>query len=361
MQGFLFVARSAPLLLLLLISCANALDLSTRAPSFLAARAPSCRSPPAVLQQAAAASADTTAAASQLLAEVAKEQRSLPAIASLVATLEAAPPPPKLKKAVLGDWKLTFASDEAAVGPFTTGAADGKFVVLEEVLARMADGSKPTITSVEVIRRIGPFGNSASSLNGFWSLSEGSSSGGGGGSGGGKKGGKGGKGKGKGGGKGMQATAEPAAAQAAEAGPAGALSWRTSYMIDERGREVDPPKEMPTSHKASVTHVSKDLMVLRVGTAGAASPSYCVFTKLAKGDLKKTLESEYSVYGVEAILGEPEKASTPTSSGGGGGGDGGGGFKLPELPKELPGGVKMPELPKELPKIDLPKFPFGGN
>ena len=172
-------------------------------------------------------------------------------------------------------------------------------------------------------------------------------------------GGGGGKGKGKGGGKGMQATAEPVAAQAAEAGPAGALSWRTSYMIDERGREVDPPKEMPTSHKASVTHVSKDLMVLRVGTAGAASPSYCVFTKLAKGDLKKTLESEYSVYGVEAILGEPEKASTPTS--GGGGGDVGGGFKLPELPKELPGGVKMPELPKELPKIDLPKFPFGGN
>ena len=39
MRGLLFVARgAAPLLLLLLISCANALDLSTRAPSFLAAR-----------------------------------------------------------------------------------------------------------------------------------------------------------------------------------------------------------------------------------------------------------------------------------------------------------------------------------
>ena len=34
----------------------------------------------------------------------------------------------------------------------------------------------------------------------------------------------------------------------------------------------------------------------------ATAPSFCVFTKMGKGDLKKDLNDEYSVYGVEAQL-----------------------------------------------------------
>ena len=111
--------------------------------------------------------AAVTSAATALLAEVAKSERSLAAIARHVATLEAAPPPSKagaLKKALQGDWKLTFASDEAAVAPFTSGAASGPFTVLEEVYHRLLTGDM--VQSIEIVRRIGPFGNSARALCG---------------------------------------------------------------------------------------------------------------------------------------------------------------------------------------------------
>ena len=47
-----------------------------------------------------------------LMAEIAKEQREMTTIASAIATLEAAPSPAKLKRAITGDWQLVFASDE---------------------------------------------------------------------------------------------------------------------------------------------------------------------------------------------------------------------------------------------------------
>ena len=83
-----------------------------------------------------------------ILAEVEKEQRSLEAIASALAILEAAPPPAKLKRAVTGDWKLVFASDAAAVEPFSVGTASGPFVVLEDIYHRMQTAGE-TVQSIE--------------------------------------------------------------------------------------------------------------------------------------------------------------------------------------------------------------------
>lgn len=72
-----------------------------------------------------------------LMAEIAKEQREMTTIASAIATLEAAPSPAKLKRAITGDWQLVFASDEAAVAPFAVGASSGPFVVLEDIFHRI--------------------------------------------------------------------------------------------------------------------------------------------------------------------------------------------------------------------------------
>jgi len=249
--------------------------LPARALQFSAA---ALRAPAAVTQQRCAVRADAAATAVEskaqaaLLEEVAKPQRSLSAITAHVATLEAVEQPTKIKKAVLGDWKLTFASEEAAVRPFTTGAANGPFAVLEEAFCRLLVGD--VVQIIEVVRRIGPFGNSAVSLNGKWSLA-------------GDKG----SAKRKGGG-GMAASSETDDAEASAA-----ISWRTTYMINERGREVDPPKDVPASHDATVTHISPELMVLRFGS------SFCVFTKMEKGAIKKSLDSDYSVFGADDILG----------------------------------------------------------
>ena len=276
--------------LLASLYCAHALQ----AASMCRARAPS-RAAILKLQTAAVDDASIAKVTATLLDQVNQTQRSLAAIDASVAALEAAPPPKKLKSALQGDWKLTYASDEAAVEPFMTGIADGPFNVLEEVYLRLMTGD--ILQSIEVVRKIGPFGNTGIALNGKWSVSGGSggsssSGGGGGGKGGGGKKGK----KGKGGGGGMaQAVQE---AQEAEAAPA-AVSWRSSYMIDARGREVSPPPGATASRNAAPTHVSPELLVLRFG---AGSASYAVWTKMKKGELKKALESEYQVFAAEALV-----------------------------------------------------------
>ena len=175
--------RGVLVLLLSPLLHAHAVEILAGRAAWMFAR-PRCRIPQlslAAVDEAAAAYARTA-----LLEEVAKPQRSLPAIAEHVATLEAAAQPSKLKRKLQGDWKLKFASDEAAVTPFTSGAADGPFAVLEEVYHRLLSGD--ATQSLEVVRKIGPFGNSLQALCGKWRVASGGE----------RKG----KGKGKGGDKG---------------------------------------------------------------------------------------------------------------------------------------------------------------
>ena len=187
-------------------------------------------------------------ARSALLAEVARDERSLQSIASLLDTLETdVPPPKKLKRAATGDWKLVFASDEAAVTPFTAGGASGPFAVLEDVFMRLKGDD---MQAIEIIRKVGPFGNTAQSLFAKWGVNEES------------------------------------------------FSWRTTYMVNQNSREVEPPKDMPTKHVARVTHASTELLVLR---RDSDSSSYAIWTKLGSGALKKELD-DYSV-DAELVLG----------------------------------------------------------
>ena len=81
--------------------------------------------------------AATQQARKTLLGEIEKEERSMDTIAASLATLEASPAAGKLKRAAVGDWKLVFASDQAAVAPFVTGASDGPFNVLEDIYHRV--------------------------------------------------------------------------------------------------------------------------------------------------------------------------------------------------------------------------------
>ena len=185
------------------------------------------------------------AARTALLAEVAREERSLPSVAASLTKLEAdfeAMPAKKRARALQGDWKLVFASDEAAVAPFTTGSASGPFAVLEDVYLRL---SSSDLQAIEVVRKVGPFGNAAQSLHGRWSVTAGGE------------------------------------------GEGDVLSWRTMFMVNERSREVDPPKDMPTANEARVTHVSSELLVVR--RADDAS-SYVIWTRFDKGELKKALD-----------------------------------------------------------------------
>lgn len=87
-----------------------------------------------------------------LLDEIAKEQRTMATVSSAIATLESAPSPTKLKRAVVGDWKLVYASDESAVAPFAVGASSGPFVVLEDIFHRF-QSSGDAVQSIEGAQR----------------------------------------------------------------------------------------------------------------------------------------------------------------------------------------------------------------
>lgn len=187
-------------------------------------------------------------ARSTLLAEIGEEERSIPAITGHLATLEAAAPVPgsgKLKRLMVGDWKMLFASSEAAVQPFLSGGSNGQFNVLEDVFVRTTESR---MQSTEVIRKIGPFGNVAQSLHGRLLLDKAS------------------------------------------------LVWDPQFLVDTRYREVDPPSGSKSS-KWAIAHVSAELLVLRRDGDAA---SFVVLSKLAKGKLKKEL-TDLSVE-AEAIL-----------------------------------------------------------
>jgi len=198
--------------------------------------------------------ADETPAVKQartaLLSEIVKEQRSMETIASALATLEGSPSPAKLKRAMVGDWKLVFASDGNALAPFATGASAGPFTVLEDIYHRIESLS---VQSLEVTRKIGPFGNSCNSLHGRWSF---------------------------------------------VTGDENLMSWKVQYMLDERGREVNAPGD-GVARRARASHVSSSLLVLRPEAEGAAQ-SYAIFSRLGTGQLKKELDG-YSV-GSELFL-----------------------------------------------------------
>ena len=197
-------------------------------------------------------SAAVTKASSSLLAEISKDSRSLASIENMVTTIESTGRNTKIRKAVLGEWKIVFATDEEAVKPFAAGGGDGPFAVLEDVFLRLLSGYE--LQTIEVVRKIGPFGNMAQSLYGKFDLTTGDDS--------------------------------------------DSLSWKPTYMVNERGREVDAPNGAAKRMEWVVSHVSKELLVLRRATN---AKSYVVCTRLGKGKLNDELEE--ACVDAEQILG----------------------------------------------------------
>ena len=103
----------------------------------------------------------------RLLEECAKNERSLSLINSAVSELEQAELPKKLKKALIGDWRLAFAGDQEAADMLLASKAN-PLLTLEGVLACFSKGD--TMRAIEVSRPFGPFSNKRKVLEGRWGL-----------------------------------------------------------------------------------------------------------------------------------------------------------------------------------------------
>ena len=222
----------------LLLSACHPLRLAAPSGRAVSARCMLCMAAKtkAAAAPAAEASAEAMAAAAALLEEVAKEERSLSTIASLVSTLEAEPmvdKATKLKRALQADWKIEYASDSAAIQPFVTGP-ENPFAVTEGIVHRFKKTGE--FETIEVRRKLGPFGNSKATLNGKYSFEK------------------------------------------------GALRWRASYALDARSRELPPPKGAGVA-EMRVTHVSPSLLLLR---PTADESSLLIFARVEK--LKEWLD-----------------------------------------------------------------------
>uniref|UniRef100_A0A7S4F6U1 Plastid lipid-associated protein/fibrillin conserved domain-containing protein n=1 Tax=Chrysotila carterae TaxID=13221 RepID=A0A7S4F6U1_CHRCT len=181
--------------------------------------------------------------ARRLLRECAKEERSIPLLNELVAALETSSKvqAEKPKRALLGDWKLAFASDADAAAVFTTGQGGGVFSVVECALLRLQKSNVAKV--IEVSRRFGPFGNEKRSLSGKWGVVD------------------------------------------------GTFRLRYTSMLNVQREEEAPPQHAAVSYVGSISHVSPRCLVLRlvqndekqslsdVKTSG----SFVVFCRLPKG------------------------------------------------------------------------------
>lgn len=176
--------------------------------------------------------------ATSLLAECRREERSLPAIESAISTLAALPPPPKPKRALGGDWNLEFASDESALRYVSECAGQGPFSVTEAVILRVVGDQ---MRAIEIVRRLGPFGNVKNTLGGGWSVPKSS---------------------------GKAAASEEALR----------LRWRYAYCIDGNGRERDAQDGRPL--EAELTHLSDGLLVISPPSADAGAPGRLVFSRV---------------------------------------------------------------------------------
>lgn len=177
--------------------------------------------------------ASASTAATSLLKEVLKTERSLEAIDGFVRELENIGLPPKagkLKRTLSQAWKMEYASDDQSIQPFMTGPT-GPLTVLEGIIHSIRETGE--FETVEVKRAIGPFGNTKASLCGRWSQTD------------------------------------------------GVMRWRPSYMINGRGREVDPPGEAASVNEARISHLSTSCMLLRIPADGASDRGLLVFSPVS--------------------------------------------------------------------------------
>jgi hypothetical protein len=190
--------------------------------------------------------------ASELLRECSKDERSLERISALVNKLSSAAGASKAKQAVLGDWRLVFAGDAAALAPFTSGEVKPPFGIVEDVFCRFDKGS--SMKSIEEERRIGPFGNAKRSLVGKYSVE-------------------------------------------ASRGQPDRLRFKYRWMDDPNGRERDPPTSAAVEAELIASQAGDSVLVLRVGEprgngaapADGSAGSILVWSKLRPKELDRML------------------------------------------------------------------------
>ena len=177
--------------------------------------------------------------------ECSKPERSLGRIAELVETLAADPVVARPKKAVLGDWRLVFASNEEALAPFTSRCVSPPFGVVEDIFCRIDRGNDMRI--IEVERRVGPFGNAKRALQARYDI------------------------------------------VAAGKGSADRLAFQARWMDDPSGRETEPPSREKVSAELIA---AGSLIVLRDIATGSGSPasSCLVFSRLSPKQLARALD-----------------------------------------------------------------------
>ena len=165
-----------------------------------------------------------------VLAEAARDERDVGLLDRKVGELEALPAGAGLPTALLGNWKLAFASAAEPVEAVTTGTA-GTFAVTEGVMLTF---QKSKVLATEAVRRFGVAGGNSKLVQvGRYTL-EGD-----------------------------------------------ALGIRYTYYL-ENGAET----ERAASHSAVASHCSSDLLVLRFPTR-----AYLIFSRLAaQSDVDKALD-----------------------------------------------------------------------
>jgi len=218
-----------------------------------------------------------------VLAEAARDERDVGLLDRKVGELEALPPGANLPKALLGNWKLAFASAAEPVEAVTTGTT-GTFSVTEGVMLTF---QKTKVLATEAVRRFGVAGGNSKLVQvGRYTL-DGSD-----------------------------------------------LGLRFTYYLDGNGAET----ERSAAHSAVASHCSSDLLVLRFPTR-----AYLIFARLAaQSDVDKALD-EWGVGPNAEKMDEEAKAKKdagpqlPDLKDVKLPGD----LKLPELPKD----IKLPTLP----------------
>mmetsp|Transcript_43361 Transcript_43361/g.137121 ORF Transcript_43361/g.137121 Transcript_43361/m.137121 type:complete len:230 (-) Transcript_43361:67-756(-) len=197
------------------------------------------RHSPALCKMAAVSAPPASAAA--LEEECSKPERSLGRIAELVETLAADPVVARPKKAVLGDWRLVFASNEEALAPFTSRCVSPPFGVVEDIFCRIDRGADMRI--IEVERRVGPFGNAKRALQARYDI------------------------------------------VAAGKGSANRLAFQVRWMDDPSGRETEPPSK----EKVSAELIAAGSLIVLRDIASPAS-SCLVFSRLSPKQLARALD-----------------------------------------------------------------------
>jgi hypothetical protein len=225
-----------------------------------------------------------SASSERLLEECAKDERSLSLINTAVTELEQAELPKKLKKTMLGDWRLAFAGDQEAANMLLASKAN-PILTIEGVLACFSKGD--AMRAIEVSRPFGPFSNRRKVLEGRWGLEK-----------------------------------------------SGEVRFRYTYLMEGRSRrEEDVPESAKGTQTAQVTHVSEELLVLR-----RSATSFLLFEKV---DLQQALEE---LRAADTVEDDKSLSAVPLAGGQGSSLPPMPKVELPklELPKGLP---KLPKLP----------------